>query len=311
MPQTSSKQDLPVHTSQPQALDPKRVATINVRLEQALDGLRDRALHHGERPPQRLLDAMKHSLLAGGKRLRPLLALYACEACGGQSDQAWPAALAIEFVHTYSLIHDDLPAMDDDDLRRGRATSHIAFDEATAILAGDALLTEAFGILARSEHNAARQVCELATAAGSAGMVGGQMRDIEAESLAPSAIDLERIHRAKTGRLFVAAAVMGALAASAKVSELAALRRYAAALGHAFQVTDDLLDVIGDAQATGKGIDRDAQRGKLTYVSRDGVDATRAEAQRLAQLAHQALSPFADRAAALHAIIDLSVDRLS
>ena len=295
----------------PAALDSTIIKEINQRLAQALDRLRDRALHHGERPPPRLLAAMRHSLLAGGKRLRPLLALHACQACGAALDEAWPAALAIEFVHTYSLIHDDLPAMDDDALRRGRPTCHVAFDEPTAILAGDALLTEAFGLLARTKYNPARQVCELATAAGASGMVGGQMLDIVAEGLPHQEIELERIHRAKTGRLFVAAAVMGGLAAQAVPRQISALRRYAAAMGHAFQVTDDLLDVIGDAEATGKGVARDQERGKWTYVSRDGIDATRAEAQRLAKLAHDALLPFGAKADALHAIVNLSVDRLS
>ncbi|MFH1810770.1 MAG: polyprenyl synthetase family protein [Pseudomonadota bacterium] len=284
---------------------------VNARLEASLQGLRDRALHGGQRPPPRLLEAMGYSLLAGGKRLRPLMALCACEAVGAERAMAWPAALAIEYVHTYSLIHDDLPAMDNDDLRRGRPTLHKAFDEGTAVLAGDALLTEAFGVLARAEHNADRQVMELATAAGACGMVGGQVLDVEAESLPHAQIDLERIHRAKTGRLFVAAAVMGGLAGQAQQHEVAVLRRYAALVGHAFQVADDLLDVVGDASKTGKGLGRDQARGKFTYLSRDGIDATRAEAHRLGLLAHAELEPLGGTAQALHAIVDMAVERVA
>jgi geranylgeranyl pyrophosphate synthase len=284
---------------------------VNARLGASLQGLRDRRLHGGQRPPPRLLEAMSYSLLAGGKRLRPLLALSACEAVGGARELAWPAALAIEYVHTYSLIHDDLPAMDNDDLRRGRPTLHKAFDEGTAVLAGDALLTEAFGLLARAQHNASRQVAELATAGGACGMVGGQILDVEAESLPHERIDLERIHRAKTGRLFVAAAVMGGLAGRAPQRHIALLRRYAASLGHAFQVADDLLDVVGDATKTGKGLGRDQARGKFTYLTRDGLDATRAEARRLGQLAHADLAPLGDRARALHDLVDMAVERVA
>ena len=285
-------------------------AQVNVELDDSLNRLRDRRLHGGNAPPRQLLEAMRYSLLAGGKRLRPIMTLTACQACGADPERAWPGALAVEYVHTYSLIHDDLPAMDDDSLRRGRPTLHKAFDEGIAILAGDALLTEAFGILARSPHQVARQVAELATAAGSVGMVAGQVLDIEAGKPSHENIDLERIHRAKTGRLFVAAAVLGGLAAEAPQSHIALLRRYAALLGHAFQVADDLIDVIGDAKLTGKGVSRDQAHGKLTYVSRDGIEAVRREARRLGDAAHAELAPLGTHAAGLHTLVEMAVDRL-
>ncbi|MBN2359930.1 MAG: polyprenyl synthetase family protein [Deltaproteobacteria bacterium] len=284
---------------------------VNQRLSASLEGLRDRRSLGAIRPPARLLEAMRYSLLAGGKRLRPVLVLVACEATGGRREDAWPAALAIEYLHTYSLIHDDLPAMDDDDLRRGRPTLHRAFDEATAILAGDALLTEAFGLLARARRQPARLVIELAQAAGSCGMVGGQQLDIEAEHRPRAEIQLETIHRAKTARLFVAAAAMGGLAAGAPQRQIALLRRYGAVVGHAFQVADDLIDVVGDAAATGKGLGRDAARGKYTYVVRDGIDATRCEARRLGQRARELAEALGERAAPLVTIAERAVERVA
>jgi len=286
-------------------------AEVNQRLAASLDRLRDRRLLGAARPPPRLLEAMRYSLLAGGKRLRPVLVIAACEATGGAREDAWSAALAIEYLHTYSLIHDDLPAMDDDDLRRGRPTLHRAFDEATAILAGDALLTEAFGLLAQAPRQPERLVLELAQAGGSCGMVGGQVLDIEAEHKPPAEIQLETIHRAKTGRLFVAAAAMGGLAAGAPQRQIALLRRYGATLGHAFQVADDLIDVVGDAAATGKGLGRDAARGKYTYVVRDGIEATRAEARRLGQQARELARALGDRADALVSIAERAVERVA
>lgn len=284
---------------------------INQRLADSLNSLRDRRLHLAVSPPKKLLEAMRYSLLAGGKRLRPLLVLCSCQACGGDRENAWPAALAVEYIHTYSLIHDDLPAMDDDDMRRGRPTLHKAFDEATALLAGDGLLTDAFSVLAKSRVNSSRMVLELAMAAGACGMVGGQMLDVEADHLPPEEISLEVIHRAKTGRLFVAAAVLGGLAAAAPQKQIALLRRYGATMGHAFQVADDLLDVVGDPAVVGKNLGRDSARGKFTYVTRDGVDQTRAEANRLGQLAKEILSPLGPAADPLKTIVNKAVDRVS
>jgi geranylgeranyl diphosphate synthase type II len=237
------------------------------------------------RPPTRLSLAMGHALLAGGKRLRPLVACAVARAvCGpgnrpDDDDAVWqqvmPAALALELVHTYSLIHDDLPALDDDDLRRGRPTVHRAFDEATAILAGDGLLTDAWCVLARAPRNAARQVEELALAAGSAGMVGGQADDLENEGRTTndgaSLSSLREVHRRKTGRLFGAACALGAWAVNDDADVARAARAFGAALGFAFQVQDDVLDVTGDVEKGGKTRGRDERHDKLTYVRALGL----------------------------------------
>jgi geranylgeranyl diphosphate synthase type II len=237
------------------------------------------------RAPPRLREAMGYSLLAGGKRLRPLLTLLSARACAPQLDDdelfthAMPAALALEFVHTYSLVHDDLPALDDDELRRGRPTLHKAFDEATAVLAGDALLTDAFALLARAPENAARQVRELALASGSVGMAGGQFDDVENEGTPIDGATLRRIHARKTGRLFVGACVLGGLSVGAPPERLTLLRTFAASFGVAFQIADDVLDVLGDVESAGKVLGRDAKLQKTTYVGLYGLK----EAQRMAK----------------------------
>lgn len=238
--------------------------------------------------PGAVVEAMRYSLLAPGKRLRPLLTVLACEAVGGPAAQALPAACAVEMIHTYSLVHDDLPAMDDDDLRRGRQTCHIRFGEALAILAGDALLTLAFEVLARSYPPAVAAVscAELAAGAGAVGMVGGQVLDLTADGriAGPEAPGLEAIHRRKTGALFRSALRLGVYSAGVTDAEpLAAADDYAAAFGLAFQVTDDLLDVEGSAAAAGKRVGKDAARGKLTYPGLLGVGASRAKAAELAR----------------------------
>ncbi|WP_145277421.1 polyprenyl synthetase family protein [Tautonia plasticadhaerens] len=256
--------------------------------------------------PPRLAQAMRHSLLGGGKRLRPILALMAAEAVGAEPDVALPAACALEMVHTYSLIHDDLPAMDDDDLRRGRPTCHRAFDEATAILAGDALQALAFEVIARdlSPAEAAARCClELAVASGPIGMVGGQMADLQAEhrtdATAPA---LEAIHRRKTGALLRAGLRMGAIAAGAAEAELDALDRYGRGVGLAFQIVDDLLDVQGDETKLGKRVGKDSGLGKWTYPGLLGVDGSRRRARQVAEDAVSALEPLGDRAARLRAL---------
>jgi geranylgeranyl diphosphate synthase type II len=270
--------------------------------------------------PARLVQAMRYSLLAPGKRLRPLLVLLAAEACGGSAAGALPAACALEMVHTYSLVHDDLPAMDDDDLRRGRPTCHKQFDEATAILVGDALLTLAFQVLAddvRPPALAARCCRELARAAGPGGMVGGQVEDLAWEGRADAtAADLEQVHRLKTGALFGAALRVGGLiglAESAAGPEgeawLAALDRYAAALGLAFQISDDLLDVEGAAQQTGKRVRKDAERGKLTYPGLLGVAESRRRLRDVCEAAREALAPLGLRAGHLAALVQLIRER--
>jgi geranylgeranyl pyrophosphate synthase len=271
---------------------------VELRLKQALASLSD---HDPQvRPPKRLKEAMGHSLLAGGKRLRPLLVLKSAEAVGGDLSPAqaralaWPAALAIEMVHTYSLIHDDLPAMDDDTLRRGKPTCHVAFDEGTAILAGDALLTDAFSLVARAERNPALQALELSLCAGSSGMVAGQADDMAAEGQNPEEVDLPGIHRRKTGRLFVGACALGALAVDAPGEKIDVIRQYGAALGLAFQIADDVLDVTGDIEAGGKKRGRDLEANKATYVRIHGLEKAQAmakeEAERAASLA-ESLGP--------------------
>lgn len=272
--------------------------------------------------PARLRDAMAYSLLAPGKRLRPLLTVLAAEAVGRDIAVALSAACAVEMVHTYSLIHDDLPAMDDDDLRRGLPTCHKKFDEATAILAGDALLTLAFGTLAASYPPAtiAVSVLELAAGSGAAGMVGGQMLDLEAESPAGSDAvrnvgDLETIHRLKTGALFRTALRLGLFAAQAQrpegVDPVARrhLDDFAAAFGLAFQVTDDLLDVESSAELAGKRVGKDAALGKLTYPGLLGVSASRERAAELGRLAVTAAEALGERAKPLADLARFVVQR--
>ncbi|MBX6311980.1 MAG: polyprenyl synthetase family protein [Isosphaeraceae bacterium] len=277
------------------------------RVEEALD----RFLPAADAPPPaacpaRLAEAMRYSVLGGGKRLRPLLALLAAEACGADLDQALPAACALELVHTYSLIHDDLPAMDDDDLRRGRPTCHRAFDEATAILAGDGLLTLAFEIVARHTRPpeaAAACLVALAEGAGPEGMVGGQMADLQAEGRTDGTIAaLEAIHRRKTGALLRAALRMGAAVAGAPEPIARALDDYGRAIGLAFQIIDDLLDVQGDEAKLGKRVRKDSGLGKWTYPGFLGVEGSRRRARQLAEEAIAALEPLGDRGARLKAL---------
>jgi len=233
--------------------------------------------------PDRLLEAMRYSLFAGGKRLRPALALAACETVSAGDTAALPAACALEMVHTYSLIHDDLPAMDDDDLRRGQPTLHRKYDEATAILAGDTLLTMAFGVLA--ETGSAVAVRELAEASGIDGMSGGQFMDLAAESNPPTTVDgLREIHRRKTGALIRCAVRLGAILGEADTGDLVKLTDYGEHLGLAFQIADDILDVTGDEAAMGKRVHKDDARGKATYPGIAGLD----EARRLAADARDA-----------------------
>jgi len=250
--------------------------------------------------PARLREAMEYSLMAGGKRLRPVLTLLACEACGGTAEDALPAACALEMVHTYSLIHDDLPAMDDDDLRRGRPTNHKQFGEALAILAGDALLTRAFELIARGIRppDVAAECCaDLAAAAGAAGMVGGQVADLEAEDLTPTgdrSVDGTRligIHRRKTGALIACAVSLGARVAGVNESLRKSLAGYGQNIGLAFQITDDLLDIAGDRDRMGKGVGKDADRGKLTYPSVYGIEESWARAEQLIVSACAAVEP--------------------
>lgn len=278
----------------------------------------------GECPP-RLRDAMSYSLLAGGKRLRPVLVLMACEACGGGCDAAMPAACAIEMIHTYSLIHDDLPAMDDDDYRRGRLTNHKVFGDALAILAGDALLTLAFEVMARDVRPAAvAAACcaDLAFAAGACGMVGGQVADLEAEenttSFSPRRGEgsgkqqlnaLEAIHRRKTGRLIRSALTLGGRIAQADVATLGTLDHYGTCIGLAFQIADDVLDVTGTQDKLGKGVGKDADHGKLTYPGLIGLERSRQMAQELIDEACVAIAPWGERGQRLQAMARFILER--
>lgn len=267
--------------------------------------------------PERLGEAMNYSLLAGGKRVRPLLCLLACEAVGGDTGKAWPAASAIEQIHTYSLIHDDLPAMDDDDLRRGRPTCHKQYDEATAILAGDGLLTRAFETLAvkgtavgLSAQQIVDSVATLAKAAGPEGMVGGQAVDLLAETRDDVRLDeLIAIHRRKTGCLLTAAVKLGGIAGGANESQLAQLDIYGSSVGLAFQIADDLLDETGDAETMGKGVRKDSVRGKATYPSLLGLKESRLKAETLVDRAIEAVSTFGEAANPLKTVAEYVIRR--
>ncbi len=259
--------------------------------------------------------AIRWSLFAGGKRLRPALVLAAGETFGARAEQLLVTACAFELIHTYSLIHDDLPAMDDDDLRRGRPTAHVRFGEATAILAGDALQSLAFGIIAADDALDAETrvlvIAELARAAGTpAGMVAGQAYDLAAEARdGVTAAELESIHRHKTGALIRAAARCGAIIARAAEGELEAVTTYAAQLGLLFQITDDLLDVTATAAALGKTPGKDARARKATYPSLHGLDAARLRARAACDEACAALQPLARPAALLHSLARLTLER--
>jgi geranylgeranyl diphosphate synthase, type II len=266
-----------------------------------------------EGAPATLRDAMSYSLLAGGKRLRPILALAACEAVGARPEEAIDAACAVEFVHTYSLIHDDLAAMDDDDFRRGRPTSHKKFGEAVAILAGDALCAEAFRVAAQNrkgrEERVADVVYELARASGAVGMVGGQVIDIEATGKKITVDELETLHRAKTGELLLVAVRAGARMGGADATAMERLTAYGRALGLAFQIVDDVLDITADLQTLGKDPGSDREAGKTTFVDLLGVDGARARAQTVMDEGLRALEPFGAKADALRALARYTVER--
>ena len=295
-------------------------------LRRQIDTALARYADYGPDCPPRLAEAIRHSLLAPGKRLRPLLVLMSCEACGCDSAAALAAACSVEMIHTYSLIHDDLPAMDDDELRRGLPTCHVKFGEATAILAGDALLAQAFEVLAKGTQPpaiAARCVSELAEAAGACRLVGGQEDDLRwsAECGARSAESaatphsslripqLEHIHRRKTGAMICVALRLGGLIGGADEPQLAALNTYGEKIGLAFQIVDDLLDLSGDASTMGKKTGKDAGRGKLTFPAVLGIEASRQRGQRLIDEACQSLARFGPRAAGLEALARYILER--
>lgn len=266
--------------------------------------------------PPMLHKAMHYSLFSGGKRLRPILHLATVEACGGDVQECMPFACALELIHTYSLIHDDLPAIDDDDLRRGRPTSHKVFGEAIAILAGDALLTEAFRVITRHgqkaglDHRAVIWAAfEVAHAAGSQGMVGGQAMDILSEGKEGDAEVLHYIHSRKTGALIRASVISGAILSGVTDERMEKLGRYGEKLGLAFQIRDDMLNVEGDVRKLGKSVGSDAQRGKLTYPSVFGLEAARLRQEELIEEALQELSGFDHRAEPLREIAKYTISR--
>jgi geranylgeranyl diphosphate synthase type II len=281
------------------------------------------ALHRALPPesawPPTIHRAVRYSLFAGGKRVRPLLALAATDAVGGHLPDAMPFACAVEMVHTYSLIHDDLPAMDNDDLRRGKPTSHKVFGEAMAILAGDALLTLAFRVLgdvpadwdAERVRRRLRALSLLGEAAGTGGLIGGQVEDLESEGRAIAPDALERLHRAKTGALLGACVRGGAVLGGASAAEMAALGAYGDAIGLAFQVVDDVLDATEDDGRLGKTAGKDRAAGKATYVSVHGLERARSMASDLLAEALRAIDPLGERAAPLRALARLIVERRS
>ena len=281
----------------------------------------ERALVLSPDASPRLAESMRYAVLAPGKRLRPALVLWAAEACGGDWEQAAAAAVAVEMIHAYSLVHDDLPAMDDDDLRRGRPTCHRAFDEATAILCGDALQALAFETLARDmpAEAAARGCLVLARASGAEALVGGQADDLAAErgwipdmTASPAAEQvqwLERVHRRKTGALFLAALELGGLSAGADAGRLAMLAAYGRAFGLAFQIADDLLDAEGNEAALGKRVGKDAGRGKLTFPTVVGLEPSRSRGLALAEEAVLAVAGLGAAAAELTALARWIVSR--
>jgi geranylgeranyl diphosphate synthase type II len=256
----------------------------------------DRLVPSETTPPEQLHRAMRYSLLAGGKRLRPSLTLAAGEALGADTDDLMPAACAIEMIHTYSLIHDDLPAMDNDDLRRGRPTCHKAFGEAVAILAGDALLTQAFRVLSadapqRDAERQVRVIREVATAAGTVeALIGGQIADIESEGKTVDASMLEYIHRSKTGAMITGSVVVGGIIAGAGEEQIDKLRGYGQRIGLAFQIADDILDVTSTSEQLGKTPGKDQAANKATYPAIHGIGASQARARQLVEEAVEIVS---------------------
>lgn len=300
-------------------------ATYRVRIDAALD----RALPAADEPPPGLHEAMRYSVFAGGKRLRPILVLAAAEAVEGPpkavgdsvgvlrdaTERLLPAACAVELIHTYSLIHDDLPAFDDDCLRRGKPTSHKVFGEPQAILAGDALQSVAFALLAAAARDAEtpgpwiEALVELGTAAGSAGMAAGQWLDIEAEGRPIDIVSLEALHTAKTGALLTACVRIGALLAGADDATVERLGTYGRSVGLAFQIVDDILDIEGSAENLGKMPGVDADRAKATYPGLLGLDGARSEAGRLRDQALRQIEPLGAPARPLALIANFIVDR--
>jgi geranylgeranyl diphosphate synthase type II len=285
--------------------------------QEMVDAALERVLPPETAMPPTLHRAMRYSVQAGGKRLRPILVLAGAEAVGGRPEQVMETACAMEMIHTYSLIHDDLPAMDNDDYRRGMLTNHKVFGEAVAILAGDALLTLAFKLIATNGARTgdariiAALVTDIADAAGTSGMVGGQVVDIESEGKAFSAETLDYIHTHKTAALIRISLWAGALIAGASPAQLAAIAECGEALGLAFQIVDDILDVEGSTEQLGKTAGKDAQQQKATYPAYHGLEASRERARTLIDQAKQSLAPLGERAEPIRALADFIFERRS
>jgi geranylgeranyl diphosphate synthase, type II len=275
-----------------------------------------RSYFNGQTRPSVLREAMIYSLFAGGKRIRPILALASYEACGGNPSDIVPYASTLELIHTYSLMHDDLPAMDNDDLRRGKPTSHKVYGEAIAILAGDALLTEAFSILSDpsfsgsvKEENLLRALREISLASGLNGMVAGQVQDILSEKSAPDPETLEFIHMHKTGALIRASVVMGPTLYGSGADVLGRLSEYGSRIGLAFQIIDDILDIDGETEELGKPVGSDLKASKMTYPSLYGIDRSREMARGLITAALESLNPFSRTADPLREIANYLLNR--
>jgi geranylgeranyl diphosphate synthase, type II len=284
-----------------------------VARQKQIDRALDRYLPKATAPPATLHKAMRYSLFAGGKRLRPVLCLAATEACGGKTTAALPHASAVECIHTYSLIHDDLPSMDNDDLRRGRPTCHKVFGDAIAILAGDALLTVAFEIATHakpvSRYDLREIFREITVAAGSRKLIAGQVADLEAEGRRISREQVRSIHENKTAALLTASVRLGAMAANASAKQLAAITAFGHALGLAFQVIDDILDLTQTSDKLGKSAGKDVAAQKATYPAVIGLEKSRAEARRLTAKAHSALASLGEDARVLRALADYLLAR--
>jgi geranylgeranyl diphosphate synthase type II len=281
--------------------------------QKKIDRALDRFLPKENARPATIHKAMRYSLFAGGKRLRPILCVAAAEACGGEINAALPLACAVECIHTYSLVHDDLPSMDNDDLRRGRRTCHKVFGDGIAVLAGDALLTVAFEIAATVQQTRRYPMPtimrEIAVAAGSRKLIAGQVADLEAEGQTVSRAELRYIHENKTAALLTTSLRLGAMSANATERQLAAITDFGQSLGLAFQVIDDILDVTQTSEKLGKSAGKDVAAKKATYPAVIGLERSRCEAQRLTSRAHAALAVFGDRADTLRALADHLLNR--
>jgi geranylgeranyl diphosphate synthase, type II len=282
--------------------------------QKEIDRVLDRYLPKASTKPTTLHKAMRYSLFAGGKRLRPILCLAAAEACGGKIKNALPLACALECIHTYSLVHDDLPSMDNDDFRRGRLTCHKVFGDGIAILAGDALLTIAFEIVSSARpgprYNMSILLREVAVAAGSQKLIAGQVADLEAEGRNVKRDELRFIHENKTAAILKTSVRLGAMSANADAKKLRAITQFGHGLGLAFQVIDDILDLTQTSEILGKSAGKDVAAKKATYPAVIGLEKSRAEARRLTRQAHDALSVFAgSKAQALHALANYLLER--